>query len=78
MGRKRQRLAYLRGKLLERREQLRARVEAEMRAQGSRGAAEPADEMDLAFDYSEEEICVVTGYKGACWWGPFGPFYRRG
>ena len=25
-------------------------------------------------DYSEEEVCPRTGYKGACEWGPFGPF----
>jgi len=37
----------------------------------------PVDLDNLVFkvnDYSEEEVCPHTGYKGACWWGPFGPF----
>lgn len=38
---------------------------------------EPIDLNNLIFrvhDYTEEEVCPKTGYKGACEWGPFGPF----
>jgi len=38
---------------------------------------EPIDLSNLRFkvhDYSEEEVCPRTGYRGACEWGPFGPF----
>ncbi|GAI17357.1 unnamed protein product, partial [marine sediment metagenome] len=38
---------------------------------------EPIDLNNLLIrvnDYSDTEICPATGHKGACRWGPFGPF----
>jgi len=54
----RKRMAYLRGKLLERRRRLLSEIEQEIRVGANRDHSEPADVVDMATNSSHQEIIL--------------------